>query len=352
VEPYEIDVIIPVHSTTRPLKRAVSSVLDNTTARVRVIVIAHNIGDDVVKPMLGEFIDHPDINMYAYADHIHSCAGPKNFGFSQSTADYVSFLDSDDEFEKGALDSWLQIAQRESASTVIAKMKSDDGTSFTDPPTRPGRFQDLNPVKDRLTYRSHTVGLISRKYFVSPLFTEGLVIGEDLEFSNRLWFTGSRIAYDRTGPAYILHTDASDRITHLVRPLETDFAFVDHIEKSTWFVGLSNRAKRAIGIKIIRVHFFDALASRMSRSEGIGFNREEFLTLLARIEHFAPGSTALLSRPDRKTLDELRKPIPDPIRIQHNLASRWFGLKSLLPRNLWHTFHPQAPYRTLKNMIA
>jgi glycosyltransferase involved in cell wall biosynthesis len=352
VETYTIDVVIPVHSTSRPLRRAVSSVLDNTTTRVRVMVVAHNIGLDLVEIMLGEYNGHPDLEVYTYADQISSPAGPRNFGISQSTASYLSFLDSDDELEKGALDSWLQIAQIEAASTVIAKMKTDDCAPATDPPTRPGRFLNLDPVKDRLTYRSHAFGLISRIYFENLLFTEGLESGEDLEFTNRLWFTGSRIAYDKSGPGYLSHSDASDRITNEKRSLEADFAFLEHIERSDWFLGLSKRAKRSIAIKVIRVHFFDAIAQRLITAEGIGRHRDAFLALLARIERTAPGSIALLSRPDRETLDELRKPIPDPASIQQSLKSRWFGRKSLLPRNLLLTFHSQAPYRTLKNMIA
>lgn len=345
-----VDVTIAVHSATRPIARAVASIVDHTTAAVRVNVVAHNIDPEVIRANLGSYAEHPSVRLLSLADGIHSPAGPMNHGLASSDAAFVSVMGSDDEFAPGAIDSWLALQRETGASTVIARIMLGARGVDPYPPVRRGRRQRrLSARKDRLSYRSAPLGLVSREVFGDLRFTEGLPSGEDLAYSATLWFTGRRIAYDLTGPAYLVNDDASDRVTSAPRPVWDDFAFLDAIEAEPWFPRLGRADRKALVVKILRVHFFDAVLARTKVPEGLGAHRGDLLDVLVRLESIAPRVTSLLARADRRVLDELRDDAPDSDAILHFIDARWNyrTMGAMLPRNPLLALHRQAPFRTL-----
>ncbi|MCE7482861.1 glycosyltransferase family 2 protein [Microbacterium profundi] len=346
----KVDVIIPVHTPTRPIRRAVRSVLANSVT-VRVTVVAHNTDAVEIADNLADLVDHPDVRIISLHDGIPSPAGPMNHGIDAAEAPYFAVLGSDDELEPGAIDSWHAVAVSTGATTVIPRVHVEERGEPT-PPTRRGRTRDLDPVKDRLSYRCMPLGLIDRSRFTHLRFTPGLASGEDLEFTAELWFTGSRIAYDREGPAYFGHNDATDRVTGTIRPLAEDFAFLEIIAVRPWYAAASVSLRRAFGVKNLRVHLLDAVATRLNAPGGIGAYSQEILAVAARIEQMSPGATALLARADRKVLGELGRTHPSAERIRQHLAARWGGgLDGRLTANPLLSFHRQAPYRTLRDMV-
>lgn len=347
----DVDVIIPVHSASRPIRRAVASVLEGTTAAVRALVVAHNIDLRVIRENLSDLADDPRVLLLDLIDGISSPAGPMNHGLGHAEADYFSLLGSDDELAPGAVDAWIEIARRSNASVVIARIDRDIQGPDPLPPTRPGRTRNLDPVKDRLSYRCAPLGLVSREQFGGLRFSPGLHSGEDLEFTAHLWFTGEHIAYARSSPGYIGHEDASDRVTNVVRSVPEDFAFLDAIERAPWFNQLTPKARRAFGVKNLRLHLFDAIYHRLTGPGGIDAHREDLDAVIDRIERMSPGSLALLARTDRAVIDAIREPRPDVELVLRLLAARWQnGLDARIPRNPLLALHPQAPYRTLRAM--
>lgn len=97
----------------------------------------------------------------------------------------------------------------------------------------------------------------------------------------------------------------------------------------------------------------DAIAARLNSPDGIGPHREALITVATKIEELSPGATALLSRADLHTLDELRSAEPESSVIRHHLAQRWqLHPNGILPRQWWLAFHDQAPFRTFRNMTS
>lgn len=345
-----VDVTIAVHSATRPIARAVASVVDHTSADVRVTVVAHNIDPETIRANLGAYAHRPDVRLLSLRDGIASPAGPMNLGLARSDAPFVAVLGSDDEFAPGAIDSWLALQRDTGATAVIARVRIGARGIDPYPPVRRGRRRRrLSAAKDRLSYRSAPLGLIDRGRFHDLRFTEGLPSGEDLAYSATLWFTGARTAYDLTGPAYVVNDDAVDRVTFAPRPVWEDFAFLDAIESTSWYPRLRRSDRRALAVKILRVHFFDAVLARVRTDEGILAHRGDLLDVLARLEERAPGVIALLARADRAVLDELRSPEPDAAAILHFIDARWNyrTVAAMLPRNPLLALHRQAPFRTL-----
>lgn len=78
------------------------------------------------------------------------------------------------------------------ADAVLARIESADGTLTRTPPARPRRRHRLDPVRDRLAYRSAPLGLLRRATIerLGLRFPTGLSTGEDLPFTTRLWTAG------------------------------------------------------------------------------------------------------------------------------------------------------------------
>lgn len=346
-----VDVIIPVHSKTRPIARAAGSVLDGTTAPIRVTVVAHNIDPDTIAQNLGEYLNDPRLRLLHLSDAIASPAGPMNFGLDHATAPFVSLLGSDDEFEKGLVDSWLAMQRLTGADVVLSKIQEIQGIIDPYPPVRMGsRTRELDPRKDRLSYRSSPLGLVNRESFPDLRFSAGLGSGEDLIYTLTLWFTSKKIAYDLGGPRYIGHGDAEDRVTRSARPLADDFAYLDELEALPWFATTTQANRTAVTVKLMRLHLFDALSARMpSALEGTLPGHEEFATLVSRLAALAPASIRLLSIADRAVIDELKSSTPRTSQLAKLLERRqqYRSVQVLIPRNTFYLLHRQAPLRTL-----
>lgn len=345
-----VDITIAVHSRTRPIARAAASVLDHTEAPVRVNVVAHNIDPEIIRENLGDYANDPRLRLLHLADGIPSPAGPMNHGFASSTAPYISVMGSDDELAPGAVDSWLALAQRTGAQMVLARIQLPSGRTDPYPPVRNGRrAEGLDPIKDRLPYRSAPLGLIDRARFGELRLTEGLPSGEDLAYSLTVWFTADRLTYDLHGPAYVINADAGDRVTSAPRAVSEDFRFLDEVESFEWFRTASRAARCAIVVKLIRIHFFDAVLVRTRTPEQIIENRADLVALIDRLEGLSPDARSLLSRADRAVIDEVRSSGATPERIIKLLEARltYLSLPTLLPRNPLKALHRQGPLRTL-----
>lgn len=343
-----VDVTIAVHSQTRPIARAVGSILRHTDVPSRVNVVAHNIDPQIIHENLGEWARDGRVRLLSLGDGIHSPAGPMNHGLAASTAPFVSVMGSDDEFEPGALDSWYGLRRSTGADVVIPQIRNDRGGRELSPPVRPRRTRDLDAVKDRLSYRSAPLGLISRSKFGHLRFAEGLRSGEDLPFVSRLWFSDARIAFDRRGPGYFVHSDADDRVTSAPRSIAEDFAFLDHILGQPDFERLDTRSRTALVIKFMRLHLFDALVNRSSLGEWPVAEREALAAVAERMISWADRPERMLSVLDRSILDGILD-MAMPMRELTALIGKRWNYRSpqvVLTRNVIHTLRRQSPLRT------
>lgn len=345
---FEVDLVIPVHSVTRPIKRAVASVLEHNQTSTRIIVVAHNLPQELIESNLEEYSTDSRVSVYSLIDGIRSPAGPMNLGFSVSTAPYVSLMGSDDTLAPGAIDSWMKLQRATDAEFIIAPILMVDGRIDPYPPVRAGkRTTKLHPVKDRLFYRSAPLGLISSKQVQNLSFSTGMGSGEDLFFTLSLIFQSKRIAYDLTGPPYVIGT-AIDRVTSQTREIAEDFRFVEEISNSSWFKNSNKATKRAIVLKILRIHLFDAIGARISDQKEFERNKQDFLSTYSRLNKLAPTAKKYLSKADYETLEALKNPETDVVSFKKNLDARWIyrALPTLLTANPLLSLTRQGPFRT------
>lgn len=344
----EVDVTIAVHSASRPIARAVSSVLKNVTP-LRVTVVAHNIDPAVIRANLGDLDDDPRVHVLSLSDGIPSPAGPMNLGFGASETEFFALMGSDDELAPGAVDRWVAKARVHEASVVLARIQHVGGPTEPTPPVRPGRTVGLDAVKDRLVYRSAPLGLMRRSDFGQMRFPVGLRSGEDIPFVIRMWFSNHQIVLDHRGPAYLVHPDAEDRVTADPRPIAQDFQFLDHILEDEWAQSLPSSARSAIAVKFIRVHLFDAIINRQQLHIWPEGERERFSEIALRLIDWGDHPERFLSLRDRSALNAvLESDVPEAeLNRRAMLRSKYAHPCSIMTRNPFLVFARQAPLRTL-----
>jgi hypothetical protein len=300
----DVDVIIAIHDLRRPIERAVGSVLDHNHIEVRLTVVCHGIPVEAVAGRLGNRDRDPRLRFISVDDGIQSPAGPLNAGLEAATARFVSVMGSDDELEPRAIDAWVELAEHDHADIVIARLRYAGGAFVPTPPVRPWRRRELSGVRDRLSYRSAPLGIVGTQLFGDARFTAGVATGEDVAYVTAMWFSGARISYARTRPAYLVHDDADSRASSTTREISADLAFVPLLLASSTVELLHESAKLALAAKLWRINVFGAVHNRRLRP----FTAAEkawLADLCIALTAFAPTALRVLSRADVRLIKAL-----------------------------------------------
>lgn len=343
-----VDVVIAVHSPQRPIGRAVASVLAGNGEHAAVTVVCHNIGAEAIAAQVPA--PHRErVRFLEHHDGVRSAAGPFNAGMRATRGRWVSIMGSDDTLQPGAVASWLAVAERAGAETVVSRLRiGERGRVVPTPPTRPWRRGLLHPVRDRLSYRSAPLGLVSTaaRQRLGAELVEGLEVGDDVPYVTRLWCE-TRVAYDRSGPAYRIGVDAGDRVTYDPRPVGRELALVHHLLGQGWFAGYPARVRRAVVTKLARIHLFGAVLHRDRVETWTWGERADLAGVAGALGEAAPGFAAPLSRADRDLLDACADPgVPAGRLIDLARARRRHGTPStVVPRELRHLADREAPPR-------
>jgi hypothetical protein len=303
-----LDVVIACHDESRPVERAVGSVLQDAAAResVRVTVVAHGIPAAPLEERLAGISG--SVRVEAFDDGIRSAAGPFNRGLDLATADYVMVMGSDDFLEPGAMDSWLSHVRRESPSAAIVRIRIQGEPIMPNPLPRLGRARRLDAAKDRLFYRTAPLALVARSEAerLGLRMVEGVRVGEDFEYGIRLWSLGERIDLLSASPCYVIGTDARERTTHAPLSLEEAFAPIIRLLDDGLPAQLRPTHRRALAIKLVRTSVIGWARSRPRAEAWSGDDEVAALAaILRRILSLAPHVLTPFNRQDRAILDGL-----------------------------------------------
>lgn len=344
----KIDVIVPVHSTERPLVRCVTSVLDGVEASVRVIVVAHNITVEQARVALGGAADDERVEIVQLADGIAGPSTPKNYGLDVAESEFVGFLDSDDELQPGAIDRWLAVAEDplSPADFVIANRREPDGTNAPSPPVRLGRRRRLDGVKDRLPYRAAPLGLMRRSNFGHLRFREGVHTGEDIAFSAAMWFSGALVSFAFGEPGYLVHADQQERLTTATRSIDEELKWMGEVLDPSQPWMRRPKQRRVLLVKILRQNIPDALLSRLPDAWDSGSDAQ-LSRHVRRIWSIDASAFNYLSRAEWKLIDAIMRGGSAPERLQELLAARGKirSLNGLLSQDPLKVLSAQSPLR-------
>jgi len=348
--PLLVDLVIAVHDARRPIARAVRSALLAGLGpdALRVTVVCHNIEREAIAGALGtELADA--VRLLELRDGIRSPAGPFNFGLDHATARFVSIMGSDDMLEPDALAAWAAFAERNELAAVIPVERHAGGRLIRTPPVRPRRSAPLDPVRDRLAYRTAPLGLIDLTLLqrLGARMAEGVATGEDQDFSARIWFSGARLGYARGLPAYLVGADAAERTTFAHRGVADEFQASLALVREPWFAELPLAARRALAVKLTRVHVFSFLDRRLAAGDWAAADGAELSGVIGAFEAAAPGFAGGLSRADAHVLAALGETSAslEGLRALAAARRRFGAPATVLPARRGALLAPDAPPR-------
>ncbi len=369
-----VDVVVAVHDARRQTERAVRSVLDGSEgADVRVTVVAHDLARaDVEASMTPATLGDPRLRILEHRDGVPSPAGPFTAGLDAATAPWVSIMGSDDRLSPGAIEHWLEVARDTGAEVVLAQVRLEGATVAT-PPTRvrpratlrhrPGQLDlgvglrrrtDLDLVRDRLSYRSAPLGLLSRAAVerTGARLLPGAQVGEDVPFVTRL-FAGARVALAYQAP-YLVGTDAVDRTTYVPRPVSEQLVAVTALLDDPWLAVRPVRERTAVVTKLLRIHVFGAILTRADPGWWTPQERADLASVTRRLLEAGPGATGALSLADHDLLEAVLDPsVPAETLVGRAHARRRHGTpRTLLVRDWRRTLDREAPLRLIVASLA
>ncbi|GAA1513326.1 hypothetical protein BJ978_001973 [Agromyces terreus] len=344
-----IDVVIAVHDPSRPVTRAVRSVLHDAVAGVRVLVVCHGIASAAFEVARAEFADAP-VEWLEFSDGVPSPTGPFMHGLRSASADYVAIMGSDDFLEPGAVEASARLLEADAPDALILPLRHQGGEMLRNPLARKGRVRSLDAVRDRLAYRSAPLAFLRRGLLdeLSLELTPGLASGEDLEFSARLWFSDARVDFHPAAPSYVIGADAEARVTTTPRPAEIELEAVRRLIGRDWVRASASAARNSLVIKLLRIHVLGAVLRRI---EGAGAVPDGDLAAYGEFTRaataLAPRAMRPFARADRRILDSLAAVPFDAGSVlaaarAHGGAGRF---DQLLPRNPLLAFDREGTLR-------
>ncbi len=256
-----VDLVVAVHSTGRPVERAVASVLDGTRSAVRVTVVCHNIGRAEIAGKLGF---SPPIPGCASSSTSTACGRPR----ARSTGAWTRR-------RRRSRRSWAPTTCWNRARSTPGRGRacrrrrrrghpaSACGRSGRPDATRPPG-QDASPGRDprQALVPQRSAGARPSGGVPDAPPDGGAPVGGDIAFVLALWFSRRRISYDRTGPAYVIGADAVDRVTFRPKPVAEEFTYLPSLVEAEWFMDLPARARASYAVKFLRVQVFGAVHNR------------------------------------------------------------------------------------------
>lgn len=344
-----VDVVIAVHTPTRPIARAVASVLEGNARHTRLSVVCHN----VVASDIAAAVDpaHRDqVSWLEHHDGMRSASGPFNAGMRAARGEFVSIMGSDDVLRPGAVDAWLALAHAHRAETVVTRLAlGTPDRRVPTPPTRPTLRGVADVVRDRLSYRSAPLGLVSTaaRARLGAELVEGMPVGGDVAYVTRLWCE-TRVVVDRKGPGYVIGEDATDRVTYAPRPIEVELGFLRHLLEQPWFTAYPEAVRTAVATKLLRIHVFGAVLNRPDPQWWTPAERTALADVVRHLCDAAPALADPLSKADnalaRAVVDTAATPAEEMIGLAR--ARRRHGTPAtVIPERLTQVAHPEAPPR-------
>lgn len=343
-----VDIVIAVHSPSRPIGRAVSSVLQGNPRHTRLCVVCHDI--DPARIVSAVDPGHRDrVTWLEHRDGLRSASGPFNAGMASAQGDFVSIMGSDDTLQPGAVEAWLELAHRSRAETVVTRLSlGTAGRRVPTPPTRPWLRGPAQVVSDRLSYRSAPLGLVSTaaRERLGLHLAEGMPVGGDVGYATRLWCE-TRVAVQRTGPGYVIGEDAEDRVTYARRPIEVELGFVTDLLEQPWFSAYPQATRTAVVTKLLRIHVFGAVHHRPDPAWWTLAERTALVAVMLRLHAAAPDHADPLSRADHALIEAILSPqTPAEEMIELARRRRRHGRPpTLIPQHVRRIAHREAPPR-------
>lgn len=223
----KVSVVVPLYNKENSILRAVNSVLAQSEQDFELIVVNDGSTDGSVSVAAG--ISDKRIRIIHQENSGVSAA--RNRGVTEARSDLVAFLDADDEWLPGYLETILKLHSQFPDASVFGTLYvfQDQGGELQTPKTAPlfenGYFgimdNYLEVLRVGLPFNSSSFAVTKKAFCKINGFPLGISYGEDVDTWIRLSLQ-YKIVYTNTALA-IYHRDAENRASDTYEPIIAEY---------------------------------------------------------------------------------------------------------------------------------
>jgi len=205
-----ISVIIPVYNGEQYIERSVESVLKQSAKDIEILMLDDGSTDDSLKLCREYEQNYPDmIKVFTHANM--GVANTRNKGVSLAGGKYIMFLDQDDFFDIGYMETFLEAAEKNEADVVIGGYRRPDKEGKIRITVRPTDEEYIRYKNLQAWAKIHRADFLKENNIL--LFPNS--IGEDIPFTLRENAMASRsVVIDYIGYNWYINEES---VTHTVQ---------------------------------------------------------------------------------------------------------------------------------------
>ena len=175
-----VSVIIPTYNRSKYLPRAINSVLNQTYKNLEIIIVDDGSSDNT-KEILKPYIKDEGIE-YFYIEN-SGVSNARNFGIQKANGEYISLLDSDDEYLSTRIEIQLSEMKKQEAIISLSNRITSIG----------GKYKKINPVNNSRNLSKEEIILVKvppaaslimfkKEVFKKVKFDKNLPASNDYDF--------------------------------------------------------------------------------------------------------------------------------------------------------------------------
>lgn len=203
----KVSIIIPVHNSSKYLKKCIDSVLKQTYKNIEVICIENGSKDNSLKILK----QYKTIKTYSLKESGISLA--RNYGIKKAKGEYLYFLDSDDYIKENLIEELVKKLEKDKSDLCYAKYYSVYEEENKKEKTELYTFDILN--KKQIITNLHNINLGPQKLFKKEIITNNNItfplntkyedvyfVLKYLYFSNKISMVNEYLYY------YLIHSNS------------------------------------------------------------------------------------------------------------------------------------------------
>lgn len=177
---YKVSVIIPIYNVESYVQDSLNSALKQTLADIEYILINDCTTDDSMKVVKSVLENHPrkkDVFLFEHERNLGLSAA-RNTGLQKATADYVFFMDSDDEIAKDCIEKHYYAIKTKQANFTVANINLGEFKSI-----------HIKPISKDIEMHIPLLSFLKREWSVSAwnkMICRNFLISNDLYFKDGL----------------------------------------------------------------------------------------------------------------------------------------------------------------------
>ena len=181
---FKISVVMPVYNAEKELNAAIDSIINQSLGFENIeLIIVDDCSTDNSRNIISDYANEYDNIVPVFLDENSGLPGkPRSLGIKYASADYISFLDSDDEYLKEGLENlYNTILTQDSDFVIGSHIINLDGDKVKVKFLQSDeRLVNLNPLESQEIFDS-----LSLNYFVAPwgkIFKKELILDNNISF--------------------------------------------------------------------------------------------------------------------------------------------------------------------------